>query len=98
MSVAYNHSMISPMSIALSAASSTGIASTSEYRFVMLPPIPGGATTMSMRNNGQRTTQPMTELTVPSSVSGTFRIGLEVWDACGMKSANTDVIAVNISP
>jgi len=33
-----------------------------------------------------------------SGATGTYRIGLEVWDDRGQKSANTDVITVNIYP
>jgi hypothetical protein len=42
--------------------------------------------------------QQLTALTIPSGATGTFRIGLEVWDDCGAKSANTDVITLNIYP
>lgn len=98
MTSAYNHSAINPMVITLSGVLSSGPAPVKEYRFTLFPPVPGGATSMALANNGQRTMQHLAELTVPSSVTGTFRIGLEVWDDCGAKSSTTEVIVVNVYP
>ncbi len=96
-SASFNHSTINPMVITLSGATSTDDASVTEYRFTLLPPVPPGAS-MALANNNQRTMQRLTELTVPAGTTGTFRIGLEVWDACATKSANTSIITVNIYP
>lgn len=94
----FNLSMINPDEITLSGANSTDNNMVTEYRFTMLPPIPGGATSGALANNGMKIMTNKTKLTVPPGVTGTFRIGLEVWDDRGQKSANTDVITVNIYP
>lgn len=91
MSASYNVSSINPDEVTLSGATSTGLVS--EYRFVMLPPIPGGATTAALSNHNQRSTQARSILTIAPGVTGTFRVGLEVWDSCGVKAANTSIIS-----
>ena len=96
--VAINLSMITPDEVTLSGVTSTDNNPVAEYRFTMLPPIPGGATSAALANNGMRITTNKTKLTVPPGATGTYRIGLEVWDDRGQKSANTDVITVNIYP
>ncbi len=97
-SAAFNLSMINPDEITLSGATSTDNNMVREYRFALLPPIPGGATTAALQNNGMRVMTDKAKLTIPAGVTGTFRVGLEVWDDRGQKSANTDVITVNIYP
>lgn len=95
---AFNLSMITPDEITLSGVNSTDNSMVREYRFTLLPPIPGGATSAALANNGMRVMTNKVKLTIPSGVTGTFRVGLEVWDDRGQKSANTDVITVNIYP
>ncbi len=95
---AFNLSMITPDEITLSGATSTDNNMVREYRFTLLPPIPGGATTAALQNNNMRTMTNKVKLTIPSGVTGTFRVGLKVWDDRGQESANTDVITVNIYP
>ena len=97
-SVAYNLSMLTPDEVTLSGKTSTDNSMVREYRFGLLPPIPGGATSAALQNNGMKTMTNKAKLTIPPGVTGTFRIGLEVWDDRGQKSANTDVITVNIYP
>ncbi|MDP2270959.1 MAG: choice-of-anchor D domain-containing protein [Archangium sp.] len=97
-SASFNLSMINPDEITFSGATSTDNGMVREYRFTLLPPIPGGATSAALQNNGMRTMTDKVKLTIPPGVTGTFRIGLEVWDDRGQKSANTDVITVNIYP
>ena len=96
--VAFNLSMINPDEITLSGVNSTDNSLVKEFRFTMLTPIPGGATTAALANNGVRMLTNKTKLTIPAGATGTYRIGLEVWDDRGQKSANTDVITVNIYP
>ena len=95
---AFNLGMINPDEITLSGVNSTDNSMVKEYRFTLLPPIPGGATAAALANNGMRIMTNKTKLTVPPGATGTYRIGLEVWDDRGQKSANTDVITVNIYP
>ena len=90
--------MITPDEITLSGVNSTDNNMVKEYRFTLLTPIPGGATTAALANHGMRIMTNKTKLTVPPGATGTYRIGLEVWDDRGQKSANTDVITVNIYP
>ena len=97
-SVSFNLSMINPDEITLSGVKSTDNNMVREYRFTMLPTVPGGATNAALANHAVRIMTNKTKLTVPPGVTGTFRIGLEVWDDRGQKSANTDVITVNIYP
>lgn len=98
-SVAYNLSMINPDEVTLSGILSTDNNMVREYRFTLLgnPSIPApliGA----LANNAMRIMTNKTKLTVPPGFTGTIRIGLEVWDDRGQKSANTDTIVVNIYP
>ncbi len=95
---AFNLSMITPDEITLSGALSTDNNMVTEYRFTLLNPVPGGATTAALANHGMRIATNKTKLTVPPGATGTYRVGLEVWDDRGQKSANTDVITVNIYP
>lgn len=97
-SVAFNLSMINPDEVTLSGANSTDNNTVAEYRFTMLPPIPGGATTAALANHGMKITSNKTKLTVPAGVTGTFRIGLEVWDNRGQQSPAASTITVNIYP
>ena len=95
--VSYNLSMIDPDEVTLSGINSTDNNMVKEYRFTMLPGSPMG-TSSALANNGMKILTPKTKLTIPPGVTGTFRIGLEVFDDRGQKSANTDVITVNIYP
>ena len=52
----------------------------------------------ALAKNAVRTTQSTTTLTIPSGAGGTFRIGLQVFDACGLASTMTDVVTVGITP
>jgi hypothetical protein len=90
--------MIDPDEVTLSGSLSTDNNMVKSYRFTLLPPIPGGATGAALQNNGMKTMNAKAKLTVPPGVTGTFRVGLEVWDDRDQKSANTDVITVNIYP
>jgi hypothetical protein len=94
----FNLATISPDEITLSAVNSTDDHGVVEYRFTLLPPIPGGATTAALANNGVRSTTKKVVLTIPPGVTGTFRILLEVWDTANQKSATASVITVNIYP
>lgn len=91
-------SQIDPDEITLSAATSTDNNPLKEYRFVLLPPLPGGATTAALANHNMRIMTNKTKLTIPPGAVGTYRVGLEVWDDRGQKSANTDVMTINIYP
>ncbi len=93
----FNLSMINPDEITLSGATSTDNSMVREYRFTLLLPFPGGATSAALQNNGMRGMTNKVKLTIPQGVTGTFRIALEVWDDRGQKSAIT-VIVVNIYP
>jgi hypothetical protein len=95
---AFNLGMIMPDEITLSGVNSTDDNMVAEYRFTMLPPIPGGATVAALANHNMRIPTNKTKLTVPPGATGTYRIGLTVWDNRGQQSANTDVITVNIYP
>ncbi len=97
-SAAFNLSMINPDEITLSGAKSTDNNRVAEYRFTMLPPIPGGASTAALANNGMKITTNKTKLTIPAGTTGTFRIGLEVWDDRGQQSAASSIMTVNIYP
>lgn len=97
-SVAFNLSMINPDEITLSGVNSTDNNMVTEYRFTMLPPIPGGATTTALANNGVRITSNKTKLTIPAGVTGSFRVGLEVWDNRGQQSPAASTIIINIYP
>lgn len=90
--------VINPDEITLSGVLSTDNNMVREYRFTMLPPIPGGATTAALANHNMKIMTNKTRLTVPAGATGTYRIGLQVWDDRGQQSANTDVITVNIYP
>lgn len=91
-------SMISPDEITLSGITSTDNTMVKEYRFTLLPPLPSGATTAALANSGVKSTVNKTKLTIPPGATGTYRVGLEVWDDRGQKSANSDVISLNVNP
>ena len=93
---AFNLSMISPDEITLSGSTSTDDTMVREYRFSRLQGSVGNDSDLA--NHGTRIMTNKTKLTIPSGLTGTYRIGLEVWDDRGQKSANTDVITVNIYP
>lgn len=99
-SAAFNLSMIDPDEVTLSGAKSTDTApgTVAEYRFTMLPPIPGGATTAALANNGQKITSNKTKLIIPPGVTGTFRVALEVWDNRGQQSPAPSTMTINIYP
>ena len=94
----FNLSAINPDEITLSGVNSSDDGQVVEYRFTLLPPIPGGATTAALANNGVRATALKTVLTIPSGATGTYRVALEVWDDRGQKSAVTAVMTLNIYP
>ncbi len=97
-SSAYNLSMITPDEITLSGAKSTDNSRVAEYRFTLRPPLPGGATAAALANNGMKITTNKTKLTIPPGATGTYRVGLEVWDDRGQKSAADSTMTINIYP
>lgn len=97
-SFAVNLSAINPNEVTLSGVTSTDDLRVAEYRFTLLPPIPGGATTAALANHGMRMRTNKTVLAIPGTSTGTYRLGLEVWDDCGQKAGITAVITVNVYP
>jgi len=97
-SAAFNLSMINPDEITMSGAKSTDNVRVAEYRFTLLPPFPGGASGAALANNGMKITANKTKLTIPSGATGTYRVGLEVWDDRGQQSAASSIMTVNVYP
>jgi hypothetical protein len=97
-SAAFNLSMINPDEITMSGAKSTDNVRVAEYRFTLLPPFPGGASAAALANNGMKITTNKTKLTIPSGATGTYRVGLEVWDDRGQQSAASSIMTVNVYP
>ncbi len=97
-SAAFNLAMINPDEITLSGVNSTDNVRVAEYRFTLLPPFPGGATSAALANNGMKITTNKTKLTIPPGATGTYRVGLEVWDDRGQQSAANATMTVNIYP
>lgn len=93
-SAAFSLGMINPDEITLSGVTSTDNNMVKEYRFTLLTGSPGNSSALA--NHGLRITTNKTKLTIPAGLIGTYRVGLEVFDDRGQKSANTDVITVNI--
>lgn len=91
-------SSIAPDEITVSGLNSTDDGRVVDYRFTLLPPIPGGATSAALASNGVRGSTLKTVLTIPAGATGTYRVGLEVWDDHGQRSAATAVMTLNISP
>ena len=94
----FNLSAITPDEITVSAVNSSDDGQVVMYRFTLLPPIPGGTTASALANNGTRGSALKTVLTIPAGATGTYRVGLEVWDDRGQKSAATAVMTLNIYP
>ena len=88
---------ITPNVVTLSGAGSTDDSRVAQYKFTLLPPIPGGATTAALANHGVRITANKTTLTIPGLADGTYRIGMQAYDDCGQASAVTAIIVLNIS-
>lgn len=84
--------------ITLSAVNSTDDNMVSEYRFSVIPQpsLPAGASVTDLDGNGVRAAVSKRVLTVPPGVTGTYRVGLTVWDNRSQQSANTSVIVINI--
>lgn len=97
-SMAVNLSQLADKIIHLSGARSTDDTTVADYRFKLLPPLPSGVTTAALDNYDVKISTPSTRLTLPSGVTGTYRIGLEVWDNRGQHSANTSVLVLNVYP
>lgn len=97
-SVSYNLSMINPDEITLSGVNSTDNNPVAGYRFTLLSFPTGSASTAALANHAMTITSNKTKLTIPSGATGTYRVGLEVFDDRGQKSANPDVIVVNVYP
>jgi hypothetical protein len=94
----FNLANLTPDELTFSGVNSTDDHQVREYRFTMLPPLPAGATTSALANNGVRTTMSTVVLTLPPGVTGVFRIGLEVWDDAGQQSPTSSVISVSVFP
>lgn len=93
-SVSYNLSMIDPDEITLSGVNSTDNSMVREYRFILFP-IPGVPST-ALANHNVKMTSNKTKLTIPPGATGTYRVGLKVWDDRGQESGNTDVIVIDV--
>jgi hypothetical protein len=94
----YSLVAINPNVITLSAVGSTDDSRVAEYKFTLLPPLPGGATTAALANHGVRGPLGKTTLTIPGLADGTYRVGLQVYDDCGQASPVIAIITLNISP
>jgi hypothetical protein len=94
----YSLASINPDVITVSGVTSTDDSRVVDYKFTLLPPIPGGATTAALANHGVRGPANKTALTIPAAATGVYRVGMVVYDDCGQASGTTAVISVNISP
>ena len=97
-SASYSLADINPNVITISGADSTDDSRVAAYRFTLLPPLPGSATTAALANHGVRGPANKTTLTIPGVGTGTYRVGLQVYDDCGQGSATIAVMTVNIIP
>lgn len=97
-SASFNLSMIDPDEITVSGANSTDDNMVSEYRFNLLPPFPAGGSAADLEGNGVRAAVNKRKLTVPGGTTGTYRVGLTVWDSRGQQSPTMSTITINIYP
>ncbi|MFT3707550.1 MAG: hypothetical protein QM817_07755 [Archangium sp.] len=95
---AYNLAMINPDEITLSGATSTDDNMVSQYRFVLRPPFPGGASAAALENNGMWITSNKAKLTIPPGATGTYFLLLDVKDSRGQQSPASSTMTINIYP
>lgn len=100
------YSMTTPKQITISGVTSTdpnpapdgGVKQLTGYRFKLMSPLPGGATTAALDSNDTVITAPTTLLHLPAGVTGLFKVQLTVTNDRGQLSQNPAVMNVNVYP